>query len=61
MNSVLDGGDPLQFVNWFLTRPPEAENLTDSYWVQRICAVAEMMRGARRKKKPKKAAPKSVS
>lgn len=61
INSVLDGGDPLEFVNWFLTRPPEAENLTDSYWVQRVCAVAEMMQGARKRKKSRRAAPKVAS
>jgi len=49
MNFVLDGGDPLEFVNWFLKRPPEVENLHNDYWVHRICTVAAMMQGAKKK------------
>jgi len=43
MREVIDGGDPLDFVNAFLRRPPEAPIFPREYWEHRICCVAEML------------------
>lgn len=44
---VLGGSDPLQFVNTFMRRPLEAPNFPQEYWLQRICAVAEILANVR--------------
>lgn len=43
MRRALLGGDPIDFVNAFFRRPPDAPTFPHDYWEKRVCAVAEML------------------
>lgn len=43
IRKVVNGGDPLDFVNAFFRRPAEAPTFPRDYWEHRICCVAEML------------------
>lgn len=43
ISKVLNGGDPLYFVNAFFRCPPEAPVFPVEYWQHRICCVADML------------------
>jgi hypothetical protein len=49
IHKVIEGGDPLDFVNAFFCRPEKEPGLPTAYWQKRICAVAEFLSKVKRK------------